>query len=420
MKLKDSIKMSFNDLKNRKFRTFITCFSVSIGVALIIIMSSLGQGLKNWAKTQANTMNNLKTIAVSPKEDGKKQLNKDTISEFKKIKGVVSLSSRLNSTITSTNLNNKSTSTTSIIGIDLKNKTFLNSDIEIVKSKNKNGSPILYGKDLDSTSQNEALVGEVYLKRLGIKDFKNALNKTIKLNLEIPNKRPLSISLKIKGIINKSYKVESRKIIVPLDIAEKFNNYAEGLSTSSLTGKLSSVVLETNNMNDTEKVASKVKSKGFEASTNAKQIKQSKSQMDILNALLIAGGVIVLLVSSIGVVNTMSMAVYEKTKSIGIMKALGASKKNIKGIFLVQSASLGFLGGLLGFIIYLIAYTSLDKYLVNMISKKGSASMDSFLVFNPTFILIAILLATIISMIAGLIPSSKAAKLDPVETLSYE
>jgi putative ABC transport system permease protein len=114
------------------------------------------------------------------------------------------------------------------------------------------------------------------------------------------------------------------------------------------------------------------------------------------------------------------MTVYEKTKSIGIMKAQGASRKHINVMFLVQAGVLGLLGGIVGSILAVIASFSLDKFVIAQLKSKGENTIEK-LFYTPLWaILMAIGFSILVCLIAGILPARRAAKLNPVDSLRYE
>ncbi len=143
---------------------------------------------------------------------------------------------------------------------------------------------------------------------------------------------------------------------------------------------------------------------------------------DITSALtfaLLLFAVVSAIVASVGIINTMIMSIYEQTREIGIIKAIGGSNLQVLGIFLIQSGFIGFFGGLLGLlIVYLGMYFS-DPYLVEIL-RDNNFNVEQFFQFDPVLTTIIIIASITVGIIAGVYPSVKAAKLDPVKALSFD
>jgi len=142
---------------------------------------------------------------------------------------------------------------------------------------------------------------------------------------------------------------------------------------------------------------------------------------------IIFGGVgaIALLVAAIGIANTMTMSILERTREIGIMKAIGATNNNILTIFLGEAAGIGFVGGLggaaLGWIISAVINVFASSYLASQASSNGYMSSAPIATSTPFWLpVFSIVFATLVGLLSGLYPSLNAATLVPVDALKYE
>ncbi len=139
-----------------------------------------------------------------------------------------------------------------------------------------------------------------------------------------------------------------------------------------------------------------------------------------LTVALVMFGLVSAVVASIGIVNTMIMSIYEQTKEIGLLKAIGASDMQVLMIFLIQSGFIGLFGGALGIGIVLFAMTVSDGFIVEQLKTVGFANAERFFVIDWTIALTIVLISIIVGVIAGIYPAIRAAKLDPVKALRYE
>lgn len=139
-----------------------------------------------------------------------------------------------------------------------------------------------------------------------------------------------------------------------------------------------------------------------------------------LTIALILFGSISALVASIGIINTMIMSIYEQTKEIGIIKAMGASNSQVLFIFLIQSAVIGLIGGLMGLGITFLIMQISDPFVVKILNEQGFSSIEKFFNFQPINALYITLGSILIGVLAGLYPARKASTIDPIQALRYD
>jgi len=139
-----------------------------------------------------------------------------------------------------------------------------------------------------------------------------------------------------------------------------------------------------------------------------------------LTVALIIFGAVSALVASIGIINTMIMSIYEQTKEIGIIKAMGASNVQVLIIFLIQSAVIGFIGGILGLSVTFLLMKVADPYVVELLTEEGFTTLDKFFNFQVMNALYITLGSILVGVLAGLYPAWKASNVDPIQALHHD
>jgi ABC-type antimicrobial peptide transport system permease subunit len=159
---------------------------------------------------------------------------------------------------------------------------------------------------------------------------------------------------------------------------------------------------------------------GFGSFSIVDQLDQIRTVFLIIDSVLGLLGGISLLVASFGIANTMIMSILERTREIGIMKAIGAEDREIKLIFFVEAAVIGVAGGVLGVLLAWGVDALANRLAYRFILKPQGASFIDFFSLPPYLSVGAILFALVVSIIAALYPAARAARIDPVRALRHD
>jgi putative ABC transport system permease protein len=181
----------------------------------------------------------------------------------------------------------------------------------------------------------------------------------------------------------------------------------------------SSIYVRAKKIEELEPIKEKIEAMGFGIFSIADQLEEIKKGFIVLDTALGSIGAIALVVAALGIINTMVMSILERTREIGIMKAIGGSENEIKGIFFIEAGSIGLFGGIfglaLGWIVTRIANVVVNYY----IARQGGPHVDLFYI-PPWLILGALAFSILVSLLAGLYPAVRAARVDPVEALRHD
>ena len=402
----EEIKYSIKNVFQRKTRSFLTILSILMGITAIFTLTSFGLGIQNYVNVLAEEAGANKLFVqaqsfAAPGTDENFFITKDEVDFISKIKGV-----------------------DEAVGLYLK--------VAEIKSKNQVKYNWIMGYDTDYTELlfegfgfdyqaekgrrlKEGDTGKVmlgYNYQLADTVFKKSLNVGDKVELN-------GIPHEIVGFVT--------EVGNPADDANIYvTDKTMEILYPTIKDKFGWVMLSAEKGVDAEELAERIEDKlrkrrgqdegeeDFYVQSFADIIETFGSVISILTGVLILIAIVSLIVAGVNIMNTMYTAVLERTKEIGIMKAIGARNSDILFIFVFESGLLGMLGGVIGVLFgYLIA--SLAGQIA---ASAGYSSL--YPIFPTSLVLGCILFAFLVGAISGLLPAIRASKLNPTDALRYE
>lgn len=197
-------------------------------------------------------------------------------------------------------------------------------------------------------------------------------------------------------------------------------NFQKLVTTDRLTESgYGSILAKVDDMANVETAAAAIEKLGVGTATAKDFLDQLSRLFTIIGAILGAIGGIALTVAAIGIINTMVMATYERTREIGVMRACGATRAIIRKLFTFEAALLGLWGGVIGLVIsYGLAL--LGNYIGNQYTAEQNIPISNIITFPWWLVLGVLAFTTFIGTLAGLYPAAKAARLNPIEALRRE
>jgi putative ABC transport system permease protein len=216
----------------------------------------------------------------------------------------------------------------------------------------------------------------------------------------------------------------SASVMIPLGVAEKIDAEIVTDTQSFLRDPAArkvygTVTVKVKQAKFTQDVEDRIRKMGFSAISVNDALRGAKNAFIILDIFLTLIGSIALAVSSLGIVNTMVMSILERTREIGIMKAVGASDSHIRSIFLIEASVIGVMGGVVGVAIGWTVGQVINVGVNIYIRTQGGIPGTFF--FLPVWLIAgAIGFSIFVSLIAGSYPASRAARLDPIQALRHD
>lgn len=274
------------------------------------------------------------------------------------------------------------------------------------------------GRALSDSGENEILLPDTYLDVLGFSDAEDALGAVVTIGVSDRLGEQHEVDATVAGVLNASLLGLGASINPPL---------IDALATAQATGQAAdapeSYLAAIAHIGDADEAAiTQIKAdlaeEGFTAQTTADQIGQFQTVVSGIIGVLNAFAVIALIAAGFGIVNTLLMSVQERTREIGLMKAMGMGGGRIFALFSTEAVFIGFLGSAIGAGIAILGGSLLSSVLADSVLS-GLPGLQIML-FEPASIATVILVVMVIAFLAGTLPARRAAVQNPIDALRYE
>ena len=439
MKFLDLLRLILGNLSRRKARVALTAIGVVIGTAAIVVLVSLAIGLQKSATDQLYGIGDLTLIDVMPAYGGggffggpvmiesnqledPLLLTNSVLQQFREIPGVHVVIPRDYLGAQTIIQYQRMEGGVNIIGIDTNDLANLGMEASEGTTSLNKGTVVIgvmtpnnfYDPQLRPGQQPPpppALYNE-QIQLIVIK-FDQQGNESRK-----------TLSLRVSGVLQETGGEADYSIYLPLDTVRSLNEWANGTRINYNKTGYNQVVVKVEDPNDALDIADQITAMGFQAITPQAFLQGINNTFLILQIIFGGVGAIALLVAAIGIANTMAMSILERTREIGLMKAVGATNRDVLSIFLGEAAGIGFIGGMGGITIGWLAAQAINvlavAFLANQASQQGGPP-PSVAVYTPIWLpIFALVFSTFIGMLSGLYPALRAATMIPVQALKYE
>lgn len=444
--------MALRNLSRRKSRTILTVLSVVIGATSIILMLAFASGISNSQKEMIESFGGLTSINIINNSEKEGMDIKDTdIKKLKKVKGVRAVV--------------PSKEFWGEVRVDNGDDYILNTSFEVIPDdvfSILTSDMFEWGKNLSPSDKEAVVLGQnadvqkiermpdggwssmpmegdfdysshEYFLRLGYKDESDdGVHFGNQDSNQEANDKPTFVDVKVKPVgklnskailkgwssyVNESFyknlKKEDNKLQSPqLDM--NYDENGQPIVEKSDKIKYTNLRVIVDDVDNLEKIEKDIRKLGYNTQSEAGSADEIKKQT--MQVTLILGGIgsVAFIVSAIGIINTMLMSIYERQKEIGVMKVIGASINDIRGMFLIESGFIGFFGGIIGLLISLGVGKIINKLLAGggMFGGSGDVIAISF-----GLAIVGVGFSSLVGVLAGYIPARRATKLSAIDAL---
>lgn len=395
---KESFRMSLRSIRERKLRSVLTVLGIMIGISAIIALVSVGEGMRAMIVEQLEAFGANKIMVMPSMRGGfgpsgiPEMMDETDLRNVQRVRGVEIAIPMLYRSLPVT-LGDE-TQVVTVSGVSIKDAEKFFSDVQAFELES--------GRFYRAGDKNAIVIGNLIANSLYEDDVK------LRDKLEIKGKE-----LTVVGILKEmGNNQDDSMIIMPLD------------TMRDITGEDDEITMLFVKVSDADRIElvvdgiqKELDDRHGEETFTAMSTKQITEQVgSIIGILSITlGGIaaISLIVAGIGISNTMLMSIMERTREIGVMKAIGATSRNILEIFLIESATIGVIGGISG-------------CLLGIVMSRAIGFASQFIGFTittavtPELLALGLGFSVIAGVVSGAFPARRAAKLDPIQALRYE
>ena len=425
MTLQDQIRNALANVGRRKLRSALASLGVVVGTLTIVIMVSLAAGVRQQINRQFASIG-LDRLTVTPPGTGrrggfgppgfdlfgmiarKKIITAEDVSGWKELPGVIQV-------IPEVTLPNS-------VGLEVQwNGT--NQPVRMGGGEPMRGNifqelpqPVAGSLELPESGGVVLSQGTVQAFGYSSNDFARFIGQNVAAVLRTSRGETQSYVLRVQGIS------QARTREIQVSIADRIAMKDWWFNTTNTLDRegYDFVTIRSVDVTHASALTTQLRLEGFQVQSLEIVVEIANRIVTAITVMFTLIGSIALLVATIGIANTLVMAIYERTREIGILKAMGASSGEIRRMFMLEAGFIGLIGGVIGLLLGWLAGMCLNQIIPVVMRYRDLPVRGDFFVVTPMLALGVILFATFIGLVAGLLPAQRAAKLDPLQALRHE
>jgi ABC-type antimicrobial peptide transport system permease subunit len=389
------IYMAWRNLISKKLRAFLTIFGITIGIGAIFFLLSFGLGLQQLVTSQVLGNQSIKAVDVFTPNSKVLSINDTTAEKIRNLPHVVRVGT---SYLFDGNLNRSGSSVNALVyGMD---SNYLDLTTMNLKS----------GRSFEPKDTNVMIINTRALQAVGmdtgVKSLGEKIRLTIQLNKASERTEQISTDFTIVGIAESG---NGSEIFVPNHVFQ-----VAGVTTYK------DLKLEADSNGSVANLRKQIETLGYQTNSPLDTIDQINQIFDFFNTVLAGFGSVGMVVAVLGMFNTLTISLLERTKEIGLMLAMGSRNSDIRKLFIMEAAMLSLIGAVVGIVLAIVLGWIVNFVLNNM--AKGRSVVDSFSLFATPWWLIlgSIAFMLLVGLAVVYLPARRAARINPIDALRRE
>jgi putative ABC transport system permease protein len=402
MRIQDLAQLSTRAFKTNPMRTWLTILGMGVGTGAVVVLVGLGFGLQQIILEQIVFGETLLSLGVSATGAQNLKLTNDTVAQFEGMEHVLDAAplARFPALVTYKGLTG--------------NVFVQGAEPPYLRYAGVTATEGVVFTDEDAGNTDSVMLSPAVLKLFGIEDAEAFVGEKVKFRILVPAEDGTDEVDEI--FIDKEYTV--RGITKEEGVLNALMMLPELRSHLGIE-EYERVQVRVDSNEFLQVVEDKLIEEGYRVTALSKTVEQASKIFQGVQIVLATFGGIALLVSAIGMFNTMTVTLLERTKEIGIMRCLGASPHDIKWLFVSESIIVGFLGGVSG-IVMGVALGVFVNILLNLAAGQFGGQSVTLFSFPFNFLLFIALFSAGVGYLTGIFPAKRAAALNPLDAIRYE